>query len=59
MSVKKYIVFAIVVMIITFCWIGLEYCLDGEIISQHSDSIFALLLGYFITNWIDEKYVKL
>lgn len=42
--------------------IGLEYSSYKQIISQHSDSIICILLGYLLTdklfNWLDKKGVK-
>lgn len=39
-----------VLLIITVCWIGIEYVVDGVIHSSEADSIIAMVLSYFITN---------
>lgn len=56
MNYKKWIIFIITLLSICFSWIGLEYTLDGQVISQKSDSIFALLLSYLIADRIYYTY---
>lgn len=50
-----YIKYCITVMILSFAWLGLEYTLDGEIISQMSDTVIAFISGYFITDWFNRR----
>lgn len=47
--------YCITVMTLSFAWIGLEYTLDGEIISQMSDTVIAFISGYFITDWFNRR----
>lgn len=55
---KKYIIFVVTGVILTFSWIGLEYTLDGKIVSLHSDSVFDLILTYLITDKIYNRLYK-
>lgn len=51
----KYIIIYPIVNIILCCfWVGLEYILDGQVISLHSDTIMCLIMSWFITEKICE-----
>ncbi len=53
---KKSIIFIVTLLIVCFSWIGLEYVLDGQIIGQHSDTIFGILLSYLIADRVYYTY---
>jgi hypothetical protein len=57
-DLKKYIIFVISGVIITLTWIGLESVLDGQVIAQHSDTVFTLILDYLITDKIYNRLYK-
>lgn len=50
LSYKFLSIWAIVCLVLCFVWIGLEYTLDGQVISQHSDTIMCILLSYLISD---------
>lgn len=45
-------------VVISLCWIGLEYIVDGQIIHQYSDDIIALIISVCITNKIGVKVYR-
>lgn len=47
---NKIIEFLLIFLLITLSWIGLEYILDGNIISQKSDNVIAIILTWLIMN---------
>lgn len=57
MNFKKYGIWLITLIIVCLSWIGLEYALDGEIITQASDNIIALILSYLIADKIYYTYI--
>ncbi|MBS5307683.1 hypothetical protein [Clostridium sp.] len=50
---RRYILYALITIILAIFWVGLEWILDGQIISQHSDTVICLVLGWFIMDWVD------
>lgn len=50
---RRYILYALITIILAIFWVGLEWILDGQIISQHSDTVIRLVLGWFIMDWVD------
>jgi hypothetical protein len=55
---KGYILYIISGAMITLSWIGLELTLDGKITPQHSDSVIALILAYFVADKIYNRLYK-
>lgn len=53
-SFRGIVLFIAVEIILVCFWIGLEYILDGKIVSQHSDEVMCFILCMFITNKILE-----
>lgn len=51
-TIRFYITYVIMSLIVLFTWIGLEYTFDGQVISQHSDSIMCFILCYLLTDKI-------
>ena len=37
-------------IIVSACWVGLEYALEGSVHSSDVDGIVAMILSWFITN---------
>lgn len=58
MNWNKYIIFVVLTILITLSWMGLESVLDGKIISQHSDTVIAFILAYFVTDRLYERLYK-
>lgn len=56
---KKIIVFTLCRGVICFSWIGLEHVIDGVVISQYSDSVFAILLTFCMTDSICNRNMVL
>ena len=54
---KKVLSCVILVCLVTFCWIGLEYVLDGKVTSQYSDTVFAIALAYFINEFLYDRNI--
>lgn len=54
---KKSTLFIITLIIINFCWIGLEYTFDGQIIPQFSDTVFGILLAWLVGEKIYFEYL--
>ena len=54
---KWWYIYVLTLTILTFSWIGLESVVDGQIISQTSDDIIAIISSYFITDWIYCRYI--
>lgn len=54
---KKLLSFVIILMTVGFCWIGLEYTLDGQVTSQYSDTVFGVILTYFINEFMYDKNI--
>ena len=50
---RRYLLYGLVVIVLTVFWIGLEYILDGQIISQRSDTVILWILSWFVMDWID------
>lgn len=50
---KRYILYISIAIILTIFWIGLEWILDGKIISQDSDTVICLGLSWFIVDKIN------
>ena len=47
----KFIIFYIIcLIIISACWVGFEYILEGVVHSSDVDGIVAIILSYFITD---------
>lgn len=54
---KKSSLFIITFLIINFCWIGLEYTFDGQVISQFSDTVFGIILAWLLSEKIYIEYL--
>ena len=54
---NKTLSFILLFVIIGFCWIGLEYCIDGKVTSQNSDTVFGLMLAYFMNEFLYYKNI--
>lgn len=52
---NKCVLFIATLLIICFSWVGVEYYLDGQIINQHSDTVYAILLASLITDKLSNK----
>lgn len=50
---RRYFLYGAVVTILTIFWVGLEWILDGQIVSQHSDTVIVLILSWFVMDWVD------
>lgn len=50
---KKIIDCFICLLLVSACWVGLEYILEGVAHSSDVDGIVAIILSYFIT----DKYI--
>lgn len=50
---RRYLLYGLVVAVLTIFWIGLEYILDGQIISQRSDTVILWILSWFIMDRVD------
>ena len=50
---RRYLLYGLVVIVLTVFWIGLEYILDGQIISQRSDTVILWIFSWFVMDWID------
>jgi len=51
--VRRYILYALITIILAIFWVGLEWILDGQIISQHSDTVICFALSWFVMDWVD------
>ena len=58
MKFEKFGIWIITVYLTSYLWIGLEYTLDGQVISQKSDTVFVILLCYLIADKIYCKYFR-
>jgi hypothetical protein len=47
---KKIINYFICLLLVSACWVGLEYTLEGVVHSSDVDGIMAIVLSYFITD---------
>jgi hypothetical protein len=47
---KKIINYFICLILVSACWVGLEYILEGAVHSSDVDGIVAIVLSYFITD---------
>jgi hypothetical protein len=47
---KKIIDYFICMILVSACWVGLEYILEGEVHSSDVDGFIAIVLSYFITD---------
>ena len=47
---KKIIYYFICLILVSACWVGLEYILDGTVHSSDVDGIVAVVLSYLITD---------
>ena|GEM_PF-4086692 len=50
---RRYILYALITIILAIFWVGLEWILDGQIISQHSDTVICFALSWFVMDWVD------
>lgn len=51
---KKIINYFICLLLVSACWVGLEYILEGSVHNSDVDGIVAFVLSYFIT----DKFIK-
>lgn len=54
---KKLLTCVLIMWVITLCWIGLCYILDGKVTPQRSDAIVLLALAYFINKLLYDKNI--
>lgn len=47
---KRIIDYFICLIIVSACWVGLEYMLEDSVHSSDVDGIIAMILSYFITD---------
>lgn len=47
---NKIINYFICLLLVSACWVGLEYALEGAVHSSDVDGIVAIVLSYFITD---------
>lgn len=47
---NKIINYFICLFLVSACWVGLEYLLDGAVHNSDVDGIVAFVLSYFITD---------
>lgn len=47
---KKIVCYLICLILVSACWVGLEYILEGAVHSSDVDGIAAVVLSYFITD---------
>ena len=47
---KKIIYYFICLILVSACWVGLEYVLEGAVRSSDVDGIVAIVLSYFIAD---------
>ena len=47
---KRIICYFICLLLVSACWVGLEYILEGAIHSSDVDGFAAIVLSYFITD---------
>ena len=47
---KRVICYFVCLFLVSDCWVGLEYILDGAVHSSDVDGIVAIVLSYFITD---------
>ncbi len=53
---NKIISYFICLLLVSACWVGLEYILEGSVHNSDVDGIVAFVLSYFITDkFIGEK----
>ena len=49
-NIKKIIDYFICLLLVSACWVGLEYLLEGTVHSSDVDGVVAIVLSYFITD---------
>jgi hypothetical protein len=49
-NMKKVVCYFICLLLVSACWVGLEYILEGAIHSSDVDGFVAIILSYFITD---------
>ena len=47
---KKIVYYFICLFLVSACWVGLEYILEGSVHSSDVDGAIAVVLSYFITD---------
>lgn len=47
---KGLCIYIAILVILETSWIGLEYILDGRIVSLHSDTVMCFLMSFLITD---------
>ena len=47
---KGIILYTIILIILCCFWVGLEYVLDGRVVSLHSDTIMCFILSWLVTD---------
>ena len=55
-SFKGILIYIIVSVVLYISWIGIEYLLDGQIVSLHSDSVMFILLSFLLTDKIYDLF---
>ena len=56
-TIKGLLMFYLVLSIVCLTWYGLEWLLDGAIINQYSDSVFAFILSSLLTEKVYKVYL--
>ena len=47
---KKIVCYFICLILVSTCWVGLEYILEGSVNSSDVDGAVAFVLSYFLTD---------
>ena len=57
MDFKRIVTYIIILIVLTYFWIGLEYYCDGVIIEQSADTIICFISSFFISDYIYWRYI--
>ena len=52
-TIRFFICYIVCLLIVSACWVGFEYTLEGTVHNSDVDGIIAIILSYFIT----DKYI--
>ena len=56
--IKAVCLYVFFLIIISSCWVGLEYVLEGAVHNSDVDGIVAYLLAWFVTDKVMSNYEK-
>ena len=56
-SLKIFCGYLLCLMIVSSCWIGIEYIIENAVHSSSVDLMFAAFLSYFITDKYIDRFI--